>query len=516
MSLVAGACSGEAKAPPRPAPQGTSEAAPVSTPAARVAPASGHAEPAAPSVPSTPAPSPAPADDAPRLTSIRYKTWIWPRPQANGRFLGYIRVGSSVKLKSTEPVPGIDCRGGFYAIEPHGYVCNDRTITTERTSPFLEANAHTLPQDGPYPYHFALSNGAPMYAGVPSAREQKKERWQYGEAGTFVKLGMFQAGHEHLAVTDPIAPSTELPDFLSGGRDAYGRKPLAILRRSIPHGSMLAYTASFDFGGRTFLLSTDLTVVPADRVRAFQPSRFHGTELGGEVKLPLAFMREKARPQYRLEGSSLTPTGKNWPLRSFVQLTGAEREHAGTKYLEVRPASSGLYVAADDATVIADYGKYPFGVKPGEKWMIVSITEGTLIAYEDLEPVYATLISPGQGGVPRKGGNLVKDSTTPLGTYHMTFKDRAATMSPEFGEDRSFWIADVPFTQYFSPPFALHAAYWHERFGELMSGGCVNASPIDAHWLFGWSDPQVPEGWQGATGSGSPENGGTTAIVIRR
>jgi len=70
-----------------------------------------------------------------------------------------------------------------------------------------------------------------------------------------------------------------------------------------------------------------------------------------------------------------------------------------------------------------------------------------------------------------------------------------------------------PYTQYFDPPFALHAAFWHDRFGEPTSAGCVNVSPADAQLLFEWSDPPVPEDWQGA---GARENGPMTAIVIRR
>jgi lipoprotein-anchoring transpeptidase ErfK/SrfK len=126
-------------------------------------------------------------------------------------------------------------------------------------------------------------------------------------------------------------------------------------------------------------------------------------------------------------------------------------------------------------------------------------------------------MSPGSGGVPVKGYDPVKMSTTPTGTYYMTFKDRAATMSPDKpGEERTLWIADVPYTQYFNPPFAIHAAYWHERFGEPTSAGCVNVSPLDAEALFHWSDPKVPEGWQGATGAGAPINGPTTAVVVSR
>src|SRR6185369_10696134 len=132
-------------------------------------------------------------------------------------------------------------------------------------------------------------------------------------------------------------------------------------------------------------------------------------------------------------------------------------------------------------------------------------------------PVYSTLISPGKGGLPQEGKSSLEAATTPLGVYNITFKDRAATMSPETGENRSFWIADVPWTQYFNAPFAIHAAFWHERFGEPTSAGCVNVSPIDAQWLFEWSDPAVPVDWQGATGAGATrDNGPTTAVVVQR
>jgi lipoprotein-anchoring transpeptidase ErfK/SrfK len=38
----------------------------------------------------------------------------------------------------------------------------------------------------------------------------------------------------------------------------------------------------------------------------------------------------------------------------------------------------------------------------------------------------------------------------------------------------------VPWTIYFKRPFAIHASYGHEDFGERKRGGCVNLSPIDA------------------------------------
>src|SRR5690606_32922081 len=110
----------------------------------------------------------------------------------------------------------------------------------------------------------------------------------------------------------------------------------------------------------------------------------------------------------------------------------------------------------------------------------------------------STLVSPGVGGVPVSGRDPVKYSTTPMGVYRITYKHRAAHMSPEQGENRSFWIADVPYTQYFDAPFALHVAYWHDTFGKGMSAGCVNLSPRDGERLFSFTDPVVPEDWNGA------------------
>ena len=61
-------------------------------------------------------------------------------------------------------------------------------------------------------------------------------------------------------------------------------------------------------------------------------------------------------------------------------------------------------------------------------------------------------------------------------------------------------------------PFALHAAYWHDRFGEPKSGGCVNLSPRDAKWLFEWTEPSVPAAWHGVR-SGDARGLGTLVRV---
>ncbi len=353
-----------------------------------------------------------------------------------------------------------------------------------------------------------------MYARVPTPEEQAHAERSLGPADSLTRPRGHRSTYDDLASTDPAEPGEPAPSFLESG-DA---RPL---REIIPRGSMLSFTRVFSAGGRAFLLSTDHTLVPADRVRLFRASTFHGVRLGGDVELPLAWLRRVDRPQYRLLPSgALEKTGGAWPAKSYVRLTGAVVEAERRRYHETRDhdaAGAPLYVAAADASVVEPAPKLPIGVKPQQKWIIVHLSEGTLVAYEGLRPVYSTLMSPGRGGVPTAGRDPVLASTTPLGVFYVTFKDRAATMTHDKpGEPRTHWIADVPFTQYFDPPFALHAAYWHDRFGEETSAGCVNVSPADAEALFAWSDPPVPDGWQGATGSGAPENGATTAVVVRR
>jgi lipoprotein-anchoring transpeptidase ErfK/SrfK len=527
LLVVLGACGGGSRVTERP----LSAVAPVASPSAATqapaplpAPTASstpllEAAPAPAEPPPAVTPAAAPAPTVPRLYPVKGIPPILHLPDKKlGKYLGYIRVGESVALRQTDLVPGADCAGGYFAIEPRGYVCNDSFVSRSPSSEHLVSMAATAPRDGPYPYKYAISNGAPMYNRIPTRSEQKRIEAVFGPAGKFEKLSQFQAAHEDLAVNEPITPTDPIPPFLEGGQmirpGRYG-----LVRQKIPRGSMLSYTKAFVADGRTYLLSVDLTVVPADRVRPFKPSSFHGFWLDGENTLPIAWFRQRPRMKWRMLASGAVESiGNSFPARSYARLTGQSIDVAGVKYLETkeREGADVVWVAEDDATVVEAKTKLPFAVREGQKWVIVRITQGTLVAYEGRKPVYATLISPGAGGVPVEGIDPVKASTTPLGTYQITFKDRAATMSPELGENRSFWIADVPYTQYFNAPFALHAAYWHERFGEPTSAGCVNLSPIDAEIVFRWSDPPVPPDWQGAVGAGASANGPTTAVVIAR
>ena len=95
-------------------------------------------------------------------------------------------------------------------------------------------------------------------------------------------------------------------------------------------------------------------------------------------------------------------------------------------------------------------------------------------------------------------GDPEKVDATVRGTFMIYQKDVSSTM--DGSEDRSdgYALQDVPFVQYFHKGFALHGTYWHDEFGKIRSHGCVNLAPVDAAWLFEWTDPNVPPGWHGA------------------
>ena len=63
-------------------------------------------------------------------------------------------------------------------------------------------------------------------------------------------------------------------------------------------------------------------------------------------------------------------------------------------------------------------------------------------------------------------------------------------MSGAFEADRSdfYILEDVPWTMYYDKARALHGAYWRTAFGFPQSHGCINLSPIDAHWLINWAN----------------------------
>jgi hypothetical protein len=459
-----------------------------------------------------------PPDNRPRLASTDAFSYIYRTPEAKDLPLGYVRVGTSVPLRSDKPVAGKDCPRGWYAVEPRGYVCLNFTSTLDLKDPYFLALQSVSPTaDAVWYYRYAFSNGAPMYSRIPTREESAREDQKYGPRGAYTQLAEWSRGHEELLMKEPIVATDPAPAFFAGGKRHIGaglRSPAVLEWRFIPNGSMVAYAKAFEVEGRVWLLTPDLMLVPADRVRQIRRSTFHGVHLGSGtgVELPLAWNRTKGpKVKYRRQEGKLAPLPDPIPAKTFVPISEDTLTEGGKTFLAVR-GEPDTYVAQEDVTVSRARKTLPKGAEPGKKWIEVKILPGTLTAYEGDKPVFATLVSPGKGGVPVPGYDHTRYATTSVGIFPIEWKDHVATMTNEKFEPKIMWFTDVPHIQYLRAPLAMHVAFWHEDFGNPKSAECVNVAPEDGHFLFNWTDPALPEGW-GAIRPGSG-NGKSTPVII--
>jgi hypothetical protein len=290
---------------------------------------------------------------------------------------------------------------------------------------------------------------------------------------------------------------------------------------------MLAYSRAFEMNGRVWLLTPDTMIVPADRVSDMKKSEFEAVHFdSSELRLPFAWNRSKEPiALFQRDGDGrFVATSQKLAAKSPVEIVDDEVRKDGWVYYELRK-QPGFFVGKNEApeklldsevTITRLATKLPSGVSEGEKWLQVRVVPGTLTAYKGLEPVMTTLFSPGKGGVPLPSYKFPEDhskyATTALGYFPIEWKERVATMSNEKGEPKVLWFTDVPHQQYLKAPLAMHVTYWHEDFGKRKSAECVNVSPKDGRWLFGWTDPPLPEGWN-AVGAGQG-NGKSTPISV--
>jgi lipoprotein-anchoring transpeptidase ErfK/SrfK len=221
--------------------------------------------------------------------------------------------------------------------------------------------------------------------------------------------------------------------------------------------------------------------MPADRFRPIKNSEFHGFRIPEEGKPPFAIVRSKKAKLLHEAGGRLV-AGEPVPWRSVVAITGRQRVQKGRYYDEVDGASAeaerpgqSSWIADDEVSRVEIAKKMPGWANDGEKWIDINITRQTLIAYEGTKPVYATLVSSGEAGLD----DPAKTKATKRGIFRIHTKYVTATMdSRVVGEE--FELRDVPYVQYFTEGYALHAAYWHDVFGQPKSHGCINLAPEDA------------------------------------
>lgn len=459
----------------------------------------------------TPAPT-----DVPRIYAKTRNVWIKGKPDNSGQWIGFLWFGTSVPLKSTEPVAGPGC-AKWYEIEPRGFVCGDgKRATLDPEDPLvreLYPYGAVATSANPHPF-YGESIGAERYISLPTANSQSVREWDYRKR--MARIAEARAGEPRVdsLLGIDLSPATEPPPVLP-------QLPsnLQMPHRTLIPRSTVAWMREAHFEGRDFLLTDDLTWVPKDRVKPYPEVTFRGVHLGEQVNLPLAFFREQDQPKYERNGDTFVDTGERYARLSWIEL-GSETwvTEEGTFYA----TKDGHWVREDQAVIPKLAEKTPWNASVGKEddsgepqrgratWIEVSVLGGWMIAYEGTTPVFTTLMSPGQGGVPQRGRPPLETSATPTGRFKITGKFVTSTMIAP----NDLTHSAVPWAQNFSGPYAIHGAYWHNEWGERKSGGCINLSPQDSRFMFEWTEPRIPEGWHGVRWL--PNHEAATTLIVRK
>ncbi len=441
--------------------------------------------------------------------------------------LGYLRKGDKVFVKP-QIVKKSSCLEGWYELLPlpgappgttGGFVCG-KYATLDANDKELASAPHPPNMAGPLPYDYGLNlvNGAPLYRRPPL----RKERAEY-ERG--LAVGKSKTKDDDSTGGGSAAPvAAHAP---SGGENGSGETPwylehkdrsqismdelkgeTSLIEKRMVKGFYLALDAKIHAFAGNFWRTTRGMFVPKDHILVHDPKvEFEGVWVGheGETRhLPLGWVTNVHQWKYTIDDDHQKVHRHEHVDRfTIVQLTGKKVTVENRRYYET---DEGWWLRDIDST-ITDPGPPPKDLAPGEKWIDVNLTRQSLVAFEGDKPVFATIISSGR----HDDNNPAKDHRTRGGDFRVREKHIAATMDNDTATDGPYSIEDVPWIMYFDGSTALHGAFWHSKFGHERSHGCVNMTPHDAHELFGWVGPALPDGWHGVHATDA--NPGTRVLV---
>jgi hypothetical protein len=458
---------------------------------AAVACGGGEAPPDARLPPPVPAePEPPPVPDFPEGTqSLRLTRTIAVRlgPGDDSKQIGTIAQDIRIGWTRTQTARG--CKRPWVEMKPRGWVCADYLEPMTKPPAGVELPRLARGEVVPGIYGKITEAGAttfrlvePDEASKPGSKKNGNGTAKTGDDREAVPVS--SPRDVETGAPQPAEPS--VPHIDPGAKRMVAGRPLL--------GSVnVRKWAEVVVGGKTYwkIAPRDNEYVLASAVRAHTPSVMVGQRLGDETGATLPTGIVWPRWGGTKAWTYASPIGR-WPARQLEQGTPIHPLETGTndagKPLSYR-ISATEWIPIGDVRMIQPAEPPPL-LREGERWIDIDNDTQTLVAYEGNYPVYATLVSTG-----------ARDTPTETGLWRVWKKVAETDMSGLSGED-PYAVATVPWTQFFSPEkgLALHAAYWHDRFGTPRSHGCINLSPRDARWLYFWSDPVIPPGWTMAAG----------------
>ena len=447
--------------------------------------------------------APTPAENGPKLGVISQLVQVRAFTDARAPSLGVLRAGTRV-ARSLEPVSRSGCEGGWYAVRPRGFVCVGVEATLDLNHPTLAAMALMPSSDGKLPYTYARTRGeTPLFERAPG----------------------------------------------QGPEDAV--REVGKLRRRAGMAVVGSWKAKEPSGTEARLaLLTDGHFVRASDLEAAKASDFAGVELGKDRDLPVGFVVKRGVRSFRLNGSD-AEKGDLIEYHTELPLSGRFRSLGSIKYWAIGPAARGsspdaqgaspdargaspdargpspaaaraaggeeLWVRHQDVTVVQKRTTFPDFVKDDLRWLDVSVTTGTVVAYEGKRAVFVTIVSVARE-LPDGSGDTqpVSDGPRPipLGTVFVKQKDLTFVGKDPAGFGENFEVLDAPWALELSSGQLIHGAYWHDRFGIEHGPGNIEVSPEDAARLFRFATPELPAGFHGVTADAKSEH--ATIVNVRK
>jgi len=449
---------------------------------------------------------PPPPADGPKLVATHAGVVVMDRPRRDGVALGGLAAGEAVVRASAPYKVEPACALGWYPIRPRGFVCANDGVSV--TAPPLPSRDTALP----LPHRYArVRSATPLYTRVPTAEEQTENEPDLTKHLARMKgeTLVSRAGSNDIPLDEngsPIGVPVIKHDAVGVGPE--GRRTDAtyfdvptpapvggsgpLVARALRRGSGLSVVGTFDSSGpegtRHFGVTTDGSIVPIDRLEPAMGSTFTGVDLTKDKALPVGFvLHHEVAPYEMKHGKAERLSDDEVGYRAAIFLTGRFRTVAGVRYEE---GDDGRWLRNRDIIKIVKRTKFPDFVGDGMKWVDVSLALQTMTLYEGYKPVYATLISSGSDVL----GDPATSSATAQGVFKVSRKALGAALDP-LETQNAFEVLDAPWQLELTPDVSLVGSYWSDSFGEARMHHDVALSPVDAHRLFGWAGPEVPEGW---------------------
>ncbi|HSC87082.1 MAG TPA: L,D-transpeptidase [Polyangiaceae bacterium] len=392
-------------------------------------------------------------ESGPRLGALLDRTPVHERPSKKSRELGYLHAGATV-ARSEKSLEASDCIDGWYAVWPRGYVCTEKSATTDLAHPTLAAMALAPSFEKELPYVYARTTK------VTSLFNRSSDQG--------VELGGRLAKSTVLAIVGSWTAADE------------SREP-----------QLLGLRMNGQF-------------VRAEDLEAASGSAFAGVELNEQVSLPLAFVVRRGVQRWSLEEPSPKKVGEV-AYHERVELSGRFRTVGEDRFYLT---CDGSWVRHKEVTVLLPRHQLPDFAVDGQRWLDISVVTGSAIAYEGKKPVFATLVSVGRDRL----GDPKTSASTALGTFGVIGKH--VTRRANAGSDEP--LLDAPWAMELESGQWLQASPRHDRFGIEHTDGDIEISPADGARLWKWLGPELPGGWHGLAVDEAALAGAPRPLVIVR